>query len=93
MKGKIRVAVDTYEFIELDAEGESADDLFETYRALKRLAVHKNGLPEKDFNRFIDRQLMGESNELEVYNQMSPEQVFAVQSLKKALKRLKAKEE
>lgn len=49
------------------------------------------GLPEKEFDRFIQTQLEGGQNHVEVYNLMSPEQQKFVQAYKRALNRIRAK--
>lgn len=91
MKARIRVATDEYEFIELDAEG-TVIELFETYKELKNLAIPKVGLAAKDFNTALDRYLTDGTGETEVYLAMSPRQQGVFQEIKKAMKRMEAKE-
>ena len=45
------------------------------------------GLPVKEFNQFIDRQLRGEPNDLEQWLNMSEQQKLVVNEIKKAIKR------
>ena len=92
MKAKIRVATDMYEFIEAEVDGEPAD-IFGSYRELKKLCLPASGLPERDFNHFIDNMLLGEQNTMADYEQMSERQKEHVQIVKKGIKRIKSKQE
>lgn len=95
-----RIPTSQFAFIEI-AEEEPVNGLYssqqivsrfnELEKAYKDSLIEAPGLPEKEFDRFIQTQLEGGQNHVEVYNLMSPEQQKAVQAYKRALNRIKAK--
>jgi len=92
MKYHLRVPTnEQYAYIEAEMEGDSEQAIDEYYK-LTRALKPKEGLPDKDYNAFIDNQLLGESNQLETYTQMSDQQKNAVQIIKRALARIKARQ-
>lgn len=91
MKYEIHYPTEQYGFILKVFEGTDAEAVSE-YNSLKMAWVGGSGLAVKDFNSFIDRQLMGESNHIEDYNLMNREQQSVAQEIKKALKRIRVRE-
>lgn len=91
-KSTIRLATAQYEFIEVVVEG-SPEDILEAHNAFKRILGPSEGLPDKEFDAFIQRQLSGETNHVEEYNRMSDVQKHYVQVNKRALKRITASQE
>lgn len=87
MKAKLHIPTEQYGFVEveIDSTGEEAVDL---YTKLSAYSKGGEGLEEKQFNAFIDTQLIGGSNHIEEYNQMTPSQQNIVQTIKRALKRI-----
>ena len=92
MKTEIRIPTTQYGYITLEFEGTAEEAIAEHNRVLS-LYAGGAGLPDKEYNAFIDRQLMGEPNEMEVYASMSLEQQSHVQIIKRALNRIKYKQE
>lgn len=99
MKIEIRVPTsDPYAFIDLElGPGEElTDDMIERassdYIRAKSAILGNSGLPEKEFNSFIDRQLLGEANHMDEYQKMTLSQQGICQAIKKALKRIEAKQ-
>lgn len=90
MKYTGHVAIGQYEFIEV--EGESLEEVSEACRAIKREWGGADGLPDKEFNAFLDRQLTGEDNHIEEYEKCSDMQKVIIQAIKRALKRIEAKQ-
>ncbi len=65
----------------------------DAYGAIKRVWEGNTGLPDREFQAFVIRQLLGESgNHIEQYNAMSSIQQTVVQENKKALKTIKRRE-
>ena len=91
MKAILRVPTEQYAFIELQIESDSLNSIKEIYDELKQSVKPQEGIPTKDFNAFIDRQMHGETNHVEEYMSMSDWQKSVVQELKKAIKRAEAK--
>ena len=93
-KGTIRVPTKTpCSYIEMEVEG-SAQDMVTAYNELSQACWGQNevGVTPKEFNAFLDNMLLGEDNHIEQLEPMSSTQKFVVNELKKALKRLKARE-
>lgn len=89
-KARLRIPTEMYAYVEVDVEGEP-HDIVSAYHEFTRLVKPQEGLPVKDFNAFIDRQLNNEENHLEVWEKMSDQQKFIVNEIKKAIKRIEAK--
>ena len=93
MKATLRLPTqDQYAFIEVETEVMSKEEAIESYHEAMRLLKPKEGISDRDFNAFLDRQLLGESNHVEEYQLMSQEQKNVVQAVKRALKRIEAKQ-
>lgn len=87
----IRVPAEQFAYLETDFEG-SAEEAVELYRHITALVKGGEGLPEKEFDLFIENQVSGKTNHLETYQKMSPEQQKFVQINKRAIKRAVSKE-
>ena len=95
----MHVPVEQFGFIAITLEEEDlkvmkvseSDDITKsiarTYKEFSEAYKPSQGLPDKDFQAFIIRQLLGgEGNHIEDYNQMSEFQQKVIQENKKALK-------
>lgn len=92
MKIQLHIPTEQYGFIGVEYESDGEIAYAEAAREYKLFAdafkpQPMNSLPEPEFNTFIDRMLAGDTNHVETYNQMSPEQQAHVQVIKKAVKR------
>ena len=92
MKATLHFPTEQFGFAEVEIEVDSPIEALQKYTETTRANNTGAGLPDKDYNSFVDRMLLGESNELEQYTQMSDEQKTTIQVIKRALKRLKTKE-
>lgn len=92
MKFTGHVAIGQYEYMEV--EGESQEEVSEACRAIQREWGAADGIPDKEMNPVIDKMLLGETVEggIEIYEKMNSTQKYAVQTLKRALKRLEARD-
>ena len=89
-KAQLRIPTEMYAYIEVSVEG-TAESIVEAYQDFTRLVKPKEGLSEKDFSAHLDRMLLGSDNHVEEYQMMSDKQKEIVQTLKRSLKRLKAR--
>lgn len=93
-KARLRVpTAEQYSYIEIDVEG-TPEAIIEAHRRFTGLVQGGFGLPEKEMNTFVDTMIMGQSVKggVELYEQMNHMQKYAVQVLKRALKRHTTKE-
>lgn len=88
MKATLHFPTEQYGFAEIEVEVTSVEEAIEMYRSAPKVG---SGIDDRSFDTFIERQLGGETNELDTYQKMSPEQQKLVQVNKRALKRLEAK--
>lgn len=88
MKYSLHVPVAQYGFVLVeDVPGEKVK---EEYDGIMNMFSEKAGLPDKEFDLFIENQLSGNyKNHIETYNQLSPEQQKHYQINKRAIARLK----
>lgn len=91
-EGKIRLATKQYCFVEVKIT-DTLPNILKASDELEELHFPR-GIPDKDLNMVVDKMLLGQAVEggVELYERMSTSQRFATQTLKRALKRLKAKE-
>ncbi len=93
MKTTLRLPTnDQYAYIEIEAEVNSVDDAVVAYNDAMRLIKPQDGLPSKDFDKFLDKYLSENTGELEIYNQMSKDQQDRIQMLKRSFARIKARQ-
>ncbi len=93
IKVGLHIPTEQYGFVLVECEGLSAEQTAELYNEYSRAFLPKVGLADKEYNAFIDRMLMGQDgNHIEQYEAMNDNQKYAVQVLKRGIKRLKAKE-
>lgn len=94
MKATLRVPLDQYAFIEFryDDKFIQPADLIAKYREAMREFKGGPGLTEREFQAFIDRQLCGDPNQADEYARTSNEQKNVIQIIKRALKRIEARQ-
>ena len=78
---------DQYAYIEQEGEYDTIDEALEAYNIAMTLIKGGTGLPDKEFNAFLDRMLKDEPNHIEDYEKASADQKAIIQILKRALKR------
>jgi hypothetical protein len=93
MKAELHLPTEQYGFVSVEVEVNEPHEAVALYNETKR-KLENPGVPEKELNYVIDKMLLGESVEggLEIYEKMNEQQKSTVQCLKRALRRLKAKE-
>ncbi len=93
MKYTLHVPVEQYGFVAVEFErGEQpGGDIAELYREVSSAFKTQAGVPPKEYNTFIDSMLLGESNHIDVWEKLSDDQRDAAQVIKRALKRISAK--
>jgi hypothetical protein len=94
MRVTYRLPTDQYAYIEVTDEVSLETEAMEIrarYEELKHSFAAKEGVDDKTIDKFVENQLLGTGNDVEVYNLMSPEQVKWVQRIKRAINRIKAK--
>jgi len=98
MKITYRVPTSQFAFLEIVEEPElnlTKEQVVANFNEWEKVyaqsKVPKVGLGDKEYNAFIDAQLNGGSNHVEEYNLMSEEQKNVVQTIKRAMKRLEAR--
>lgn len=92
-KSLIRIPCEQYAFIEMEVE-ENPRDTIEMYRYLANLYQGGIGISEKDFNEYLDNYLSKENPiGSEIYAVMNSEQQKIIQTIKRAIKRIKQKSE
>lgn len=94
-KTRATIIVPTVQFgnITYECEGSpNAINEFADYVLSLRNKKTSPGLTDKEFNDFVDAQLMGTPNHVEMYEKASPEQKMCIQVLKRALKRIKSRQ-
>lgn len=91
MKYTAHVPIEQYGFISADIESGSPQEAYEAYIAIKAASqgLYRPDIPEKELNTVIDKMLQGKTIEsgIEIYNRMSDRQRYAVQVLKRGMKR------
>lgn len=98
-KYKVRIEIGQYEFVEV--EKDTAEDAKLAYNEIKTVfgrnvpQTELDTLRDKDFNEIIDAQLTGKLkvDQYEALQKMTPTQRAVADVIKRALARLKAKEE
>lgn len=97
MKITHHIATGQYEFVEVEYDMDNESSIVaEAIRAneseIRRAISTQDGLPDKDWRDFLDRMLLGEPNHVEDFEKCSDEQRKIINEVKKALKRLEARE-
>ena len=83
----IRLPTDQFAYIEVEAEG-TPTELMEAYNSLKNAYTGGEGLPDKDWQRVLDRYFWDDgSMEMVEYTTMSKVQQAQIQEIKKSRKR------
>lgn len=89
-KTTIRIPTDPYAYLEVDYEGEP-DEVVGVYQQFTKLLKPQAGLPAKEWNSALDRYLVNNDLDAEVYESMSREQKDLIQEIKRSLARIKSK--
>ena len=92
IKGTVRVPTKIqYAFIEAVVEG-TPEQIVEVYNELNeaywKQGEKKERVPVKDFNSFLDAQIIGVPNHVEQMEGMSETQLLVISEVRKALKRI-----
>ncbi len=91
-KAELTIPTEQFGNIRPTVEG-TAEEIVEAYFEFSRMVKPKQGIPDKDYNAFMDSYLMGNLEGLgEVYQVMSPEQQHCVQTIKRSLARIKRRQ-
>lgn len=90
MKTTLRIPTsEQFAFIEIETEVSSPEDAIEAYHhATRLLKANNEGLPEKDFNTWLDKYLESNTGEMEPYTKMSKAQQEIIQIIKRSVKRI-----
>lgn len=98
MKITLHVPVEQFGFVAIERDFVSGEAVVEVSASLyKEIAEAfkpkpiNSGIPEKEYNQFIDAMLLGEPNHIDVWEKLSAKQKDAAQVIKRGLKRLEAK--
>ena len=94
MKSKLHIPTEQFGFTEIEVETETAEEALDLYQSLSRYVnvQPKGALSPKDYDLFIENMLLGKGNSVEMYETMSQKQRDFVQIIKRAIKRLKARQ-
>ena len=89
MKAQLRIpATESYAYIELAVEADTAEEIISEYRRITRLVQGEFGLGEKEFNSALDTFLSGEGISEAEWVGMSPQQQEVMQIVKRSKKRI-----
>jgi hypothetical protein len=91
MKFTLHIPTEQYGFCEAEFEADDVNIAAHNYKQIADSFLGGAGLPDKDFDKFVENQLGGGSNHIEDWEKMSPEQRKYIQINKRALNRLEAK--
>lgn len=88
----IRVPLDQFAYLEFPFEG-TPDEAIQEYRRVTNIFKGNSepGLPEKEYNAWIDRYLSSGTGDTDSYAQMNDEQTRCVQTIKRSINRQKRK--
>lgn len=91
MKTTLRLPTqDPYAYIEVELEVQEVSEALEAYSEAMK-AIKGGGLSDKLFDAFVEKQLQGEPNQIEDLEKMNTDQRWAMQIIKRALKRIESK--
>lgn len=88
MKTTIRIPTEQYAFVEIEVEAENPEEVKQKYDEIKSAFNEVPDLPQKEWNRVLDRYLNEATMESEEYYSLSPRQQYLIQELKKSFKRV-----
>lgn len=86
MKHTFHIATGQYEFLEQEFEG-TTEEAVEAYKELQGAWKGGEGLPQKEWNEWLDSYLAGKPGSIDDWNQMSDFQKQVVNEIKKSRKR------
>ncbi len=87
----LHVPTGDFAFIEQDYEAATPQEAVAQFRAIQRAYTGGFGLEAKEWNQCLDRYLNGKGMDSNTYASLSADQQRMIQELKKAYKRIKAK--
>lgn len=87
---KIRIPTTQYGYLEVDFEGTS-DEAIDEHNRLLKVYAGGEGIESKEFDAWLDKYLVSQKGELEIYQKMSIEQQAVIQILKRSFARIKSK--
>ncbi len=91
MKVTLHVPVEQYGFVAADVETDDPNEIRAAYQRIADAFKTGAGVAQKEYNAFIDAMLLGEPNHIDIWEKLSDDQRDAAQVIKRALKRLEAK--
>lgn len=86
-KYTLRIPTVQFGYIETEFEG-TAEEAFEEHDRLNKIHNGGFGISQAEFNKALDRYLVDGTGETQIYTEMSKEQQFVFQEIKKSFKRL-----
>lgn len=92
MKYKVHIPTEQYGFVEVEFEQETGRSVADVYTEVASMFKPQEGLSPKDFNTALDRYLSDGTGETNTYLAMSPAQKQTIQDIKRAFKRLEARD-
>lgn len=88
--GEVQIKTGDFEYINVKLTG-SPQDFVNKFRELKTEWELSKGLPAKEFDQFIQRMMEGDDNHIDQMEQMNELQKWAMQVVKRSLKRIEYK--
>lgn len=90
-KAEITIPTEAFGNIKPTVEG-TPQAIVEAYKEFAKEWKGGEGLTEAEMDSFIEKQLLGESNDINQYERATPNQKTEIQRIKRALKRIKARQ-
>lgn len=91
MKTTLHIPTEQFGFLEVEFEAQNEAEALEKYQELSNLAKGGEGVSQGQLEAFVKKQLLGEGNSIEEYNQMSKPQQDIVQMIKRLKKQINYK--
>lgn len=91
MKASIIIPTVQYGNVTYEFEGEPEEALIFSAKMNELAKNPRQGVPRKDFNKFLDDQLHGKGGDVNVFEAMSERQQLVIQEVKKAMARAETK--
>jgi len=88
MKAIIRIPTTQYGFVEIEAEVSSAEEAIVSHNDILKMYAGGPGLPQKEWNAWLDQYLKEGTGNADQYAAMSPEQQKIIQEVKKSMARI-----
>lgn len=92
MKTTYRIPMnEQYAYIEIEGDEGSFEEAYAKYQSITKMVKGGAGLPDKEFDAFVQRQIMGEANHTDDLERLNIEQAKMMQILKRAIARIEYK--